>query len=163
MNTPATLRATDTNRDPLSGEPGAHPLGTGLGAALGGAAAGAATGTVAGPIGTIVGAALGAIVGGLAGKSVAETLDPSLEDAYWRVNFADRPYVAAGSTYDDYGPAYGYGVASYGRYQGRSFDELEANLARDWSSARGASNLDWALARNAARDAWTRAGQPAKG
>ena len=94
---------------------------------------------------------------------MAETLDPSLEDAYWRVNFADRPYVAAGSTYDDYGPAYGYGVASYGRYQGRSFDQLEANLARAWSSARGASNLDWALARNAARDAWTRAGQPAKG
>lgn len=156
MSNPATLRATDTNRDPITGEPGAHPIGTGLGAALGGAAAGAATGTMAGPVGTLVGAALGAIVGGLAGKSVAETIDPSLEDAYWRENFNSRPYVAAGSSYDDYGPAFGYGVSSYSRYQGRGFDELEADLARDWAGARGRSNLDWALARNATRDAWSR-------
>ncbi len=156
MSNPATLRATDTNRDPITGEPGAHPIGTGVGAALGGAAAGAATGTMAGPVGTVVGAALGAIVGGLAGKSVAETIDPSLEDAYWRENFNSRPYVAAGSSYDDYGPAFGYGVASYSRYQGRSFDDLEADLARDWAGARGRSNLDWALARDATRDAWSR-------
>ncbi len=160
MNNPATLRATDTNRDPLSGEPGAHPIGTGLGAALGGAAAGAATGTLAGPVGTVVGAALGAIVGGLAGKSVAESFDPSLEDAYWRTNFTERPYVAAGSSFDDYGPAYGYGVASFSRHHGRSFDDVEADLARDWTSARGISNLDWALARNAARDGWGRVSQP---
>ena len=156
MSNPATLRATDTNRDPITGEPGAHPIGTGVGAALGGAAAGAATGTMAGPVGTVVGAALGAIVGGLAGKSVAETIDPSLEDAYWRENFNSRPYIAAGSSYDDYGPAFGYGVSSYSRYQGRSFDELEADLARDWAGARGRSSLDWALARNATRDAWSR-------
>lgn len=156
MSNPATLRATDTNRDPITGEPGAHPVGTALGAALGGAAAGAATGTMAGPVGTLVGAALGAIVGGLAGKSVAETIDPSLEDAYWRENFNSRPYVAAGSSYDDYGPAFGYGVASYSRHPGRSFDELESDLARDWAVARGRSNLDWALARNATRDAWSR-------
>lgn len=156
MSTPSTLRATDTNRDPITGEPGAHPVGTGLGAALGGAAAGAATGTVAGPIGTIVGAALGAIVGGLAGKSLAESIDPSLEDAYWRENYATRPYVAAGSSFDDYGPAFGYGVIAYGRHQGRRFDEVELELERDWANARGRSNLDWALARNASRDAWER-------
>jgi len=159
MSTPDTLRATDTNRDPITGEPGAHPVGTGLGAALGGAAAGAATGTVAGPVGTIVGAALGAIVGGLAGKSVAETIDPSLEDAYWRENYATRPYVAAGSSFDDYGPAFGYGVAAYGHYRGRGFDDVELELERDWAGARGRSNLDWALARNASRDAWERVGQ----
>ncbi len=156
MTTPSTLRATNSHLDPITGEPGSHPIGTGLGAALGGAAAGAVTGTVAGPVGTVVGAALGAIVGGLAGKSAAETIDPSLEDAYWRGNYMHRPYVAAGSSFDDYGPAYGYGVASWGRYPGRSFDELEAELARDWTSARGRSNLDWALARNATRDGWGR-------
>ena len=32
----------DANRDPLTGEPGSHPVGTGLGAAAGGMAAGAA-------------------------------------------------------------------------------------------------------------------------
>ena len=37
----------DANRDPITNEPGAHPVGTGLGAALGGAAAGVATGAFA--------------------------------------------------------------------------------------------------------------------
>lgn len=34
------------NRDPLTNEPGAHPVGTGLGAAMGGAATGAAVGAM---------------------------------------------------------------------------------------------------------------------
>lgn len=37
-------RSLDANRDPLTGAPGAHPVGTGIGAVVGGAAAGAATG-----------------------------------------------------------------------------------------------------------------------
>ena len=36
----------DANRDPITNEPGAHPVGTGVGAALGGAAAGAAAGVL---------------------------------------------------------------------------------------------------------------------
>ncbi len=45
----------DANRDPITDEPGAHPLGTGVGAALGGAAAGAAAGAFGGPVGAVVG------------------------------------------------------------------------------------------------------------
>lgn len=40
----------DANRDPITDEPGAHPVGTGIGAALGGAAAGAAAGAFGGPV-----------------------------------------------------------------------------------------------------------------
>ena len=65
------------NRDPLTGEPGAHPVGTAVGAAAGGIAAGAAAGSVAGPVGTVVGAVVGAVAGGAAGKGVAETVDPT--------------------------------------------------------------------------------------
>ena len=68
----------EPNRDPISGRPGAHPVGTGLGAAAGGMAAGAAAGSVAGPVGTVAGAAVGAIVGGLAGKGIAEMVDPTV-------------------------------------------------------------------------------------
>ena len=57
---PEPKRGTDANRDPITGAPGAHPVGTGVGAAAGGAAAGAAIGTVAGPIGTAIGMAAGA-------------------------------------------------------------------------------------------------------
>lgn len=147
----------DANLDPITGAPGAHPIGVGIGAALGGAAAGAATGTMAGPVGTVVGAAVGAIVGGLAGKGVAESVDPTREDAYWRDNFTTRPYVSTGAHYDDYGPAYRYGTDAYLRQPNRSFVESEAELARDWGKARGNSSLDWERAKIATSDAWHRA------
>ena len=160
MNTTSTTRSNDVddhaNLDPITGTPGAHPVGTGLGAALGGAAAGAVTGTVAGPVGTVIGAAVGAIVGGLAGKGIAETIDPTREDAYWRDNYRERPYVDSGSSYDEYGPAYGYGVEAYRKYPGRSFDEVETSLSRDWPKARGSSGLGWDHAKHATRDAWNR-------
>lgn len=147
---------SDTNPDPITGAPGAHPIGTGLGAALGGAAAGAAVGTVAGPVGTVIGAAAGAIVGGLAGKGVAEVVDPTRESAYWRDNFISRPYVDSGASFDDYEPAYRYGVDSSLKYDGQEFEDVELHLSRSWDAARGKSALGWDRARNATRDSWER-------
>jgi hypothetical protein len=73
-------RSPGTNRDPITGAPGAHPVGVGLGAAAGGIAAGAAAGTLAaGPVGTVVGAAVGAVAGAFGGKAVAEHFDPTIE------------------------------------------------------------------------------------
>lgn len=156
MNNNNETREGSANLDPISGAPGAHPVGTGLGAIAGGAAAGAAVGTVAGPIGTLVGAAVGVVAGGLAGKGVAEAIDPTREDAYWRDNYSDRPYVEQGSSYDDYGPAYGFGVDAVSRYPGRTFDEAEPEMSRQWTGSGGKSRLPWDNARNAARDAWNR-------
>ncbi len=144
------------NLDPISGAPGAHPVGVGVGAAAGGIAAGAAIGTLAGPLGTAVGAAVGAVIGGLAGKGVAESIDPTVEDAYWRENYASRDYVSPDRSYDDYGPAYGYGVSSYDR--DRPFEDVEPELAEGWIGARGPSTLGWGEASPAARDAWERVG-----
>lgn len=156
MNARETTIEKNANRDPITDEPGSHPVGTGIGALLGGAAAGAATGTVAGPVGTVVGAAVGAVVGGLAGKGLAEAIDPTREDAYWRENFTSRPYVNQGSSYDDYGPAYGYGVEAYSKYPGRSFDDVEPDLSKNWGTTRGDSDLSWDGAKHATRDAWNR-------
>ena len=146
----------DENRDPISGAPGAHPVGTGLGAAAGGMAAGAAVGTVAGPVGTAVGAAVGAVVGGLAGKGIAEMIDPTAEEAYWRENYDTQPYYEQGYTYDDYHPAYRTGWEGRGRYEGRSFDEVDRELEADYRRYRGGSRLDWNRNRHAARAAWDR-------
>jgi uncharacterized protein (TIGR02271 family) len=77
-STAGEMNRGSANRDPITGEAGAHPVGTGVGAAAGGMAAGAAAGTVAGPVGTVLGAAVGAVAGGLAGKGVAEKVDPTL-------------------------------------------------------------------------------------
>ncbi len=63
--------------DPITGEPGAHPVGVGVGA-VGAGIAGAAIGMVAGPLGALIGAAIGAVAGGLAGKEVAASDDEPL-------------------------------------------------------------------------------------
>ena len=122
------------------------------GGVAGGAAAGAAAGGMTGPVGAAVGAAVGAVVGAIAGRKV----DPAVEDAYWRDNYSSRPYVTAGSNYDEYAPAYRYGTDAYSKYPGRLFDEVEPDLSRDWATARGNSSLEWERAKHATRDAWQR-------
>src|SRR5436309_13272097 len=148
--------ATDANRDPLSGEPGAHPVGTGVGAA-GGGAAGAAIGSAVGPIGTAVGAVVGAVAGGLTGKGVAEAVDPTAEDAYWRENYKTRGYIERGKDYSYYAPAYRYGWESRQRYSGQQFDQVEPQLRKDWA-AQGKTGLAWDQAKLAVKDAWDRIG-----
>lgn len=147
------LKRKDENRDPITGAPGAHPVGTGLGAAAGGAAVGAAVGTVAGPLGTAVGAAVGAVVGGLAGKAAAEVVDPTAEEAYWRISYVREPYYKAGRGYDDYAPAYRTGYEGRSRYSGRKFEDVESDLQSDYSRA-GKTTLGWNEGRDAARAAW---------
>jgi hypothetical protein len=149
----------DLNEDPLTGASGAHPVGVAMGA-TGGAAAGAAVGAVGGPVGVVVGAAVGGVAGGLAGKGAAETVNPTIEDVYWRENYRDRPYVASDREYEYYQPAYRFGWESYSQYGERSFDELDDSLAREWDQRRGASLQTWREAREAARDAWDRASRP---
>jgi len=155
--------ATDHDRNPdaITGTPGSHPVGTGVGAAAAGAA-GAAIGSVIPGAGTVIGGAVGAVVGavagGLAGKGVAEAINPTEEDEYWRNEYKNRPYYQAGSDYDQqYAPAYRYGYTSAAQHTGRSWDEVETDLGRDWNTNRGNSNMDWDRARMAARDAWDRA------
>jgi len=145
----------DSNPDPITKAPGSHPVGTGVGAAAGGAATGAAVGTVAGPAGTIAGAAVGAIVGGLIGKGVAESINPTVEDAYWRENHS-RQYYARNTAYDAYAPAYRVGYEGYGEYgsSGKTFEQSEADLRRRYEANN--PGLKWDDARFASRAAWDR-------
>lgn len=145
----------DANRDPITGAKGAHPVGVGLGAA-GGGAAGAVVGSVAGPIGAAIGAGVGAVAGGLIGKDVAESIDPTAEDAFWLENYEGRPYVRSGVYYPEYQPAYRYGWESAARYPERSFEDLREELEREWDKQRGRSSLTWEGAKDAVRDAWDR-------
>ena len=152
---------SDANRDPITGTPGAHPVGTGVGAA-GGAATGAAIGAAGGPVGAAVGLVAGAVVGGLAGKRVAESMDPTVEEAYWKTNYSKRTYVESNAPYTLYQPAFRTGYEGRGQYPGKKFEEVETNLQRDYEKSRGNSTLSWEKARPATRDAWNR-GEPAKG
>jgi len=148
----------DANRDPITGEPGSHPVGTGLGAAAGGMAAGAAAGAVAGPAGAVAGAVVGGVVGGLAGKAAGEAIDPTREDAYWKENYTRESYYDKSLRYDDYAPAYRTGYLGRGQYGDRSFDDVEGDLRKDYERSKGASSLTWDRAKLAARAAWARVG-----
>lgn len=141
-------RKGEPNRDPITGAPGAHPLGTGLGAAAAGMAAGAA----AGPLG----AAVGAVAGGLIGKGIAEAIDPTAEEAYWSENYTREPYYERGYSFTDYHPGYRTGWEGRARYEGRTFDEVEKDLEFDYARNRGKSRLEWDKNRHAARAAWER-------
>lgn len=147
----------DANRDPISGTPGSHPVGTGVGAS-GGALAGAAVGAVAGPIGTAIGLVAGAVAGGMVGKGIAETMDPAVEDEYWKKNFSKQDYVDHDSPYTIYEPAFRTGYEGRGQYPGKTFEDAEDNLKRDYERSRGEFSLGWERARPAIRDAWNRGG-----
>lgn len=148
----------DLNPDPITGEPGSHPVGTGLGTAAGGAAAGAAAGAVAGPVGAVVGAVAGGVAGGLAGKAVAEKVDPTVEHAYWKDEYANRPYYSEDHDYDaTYAHAHRHGWESRVAHSDKTFDEAEPALRRDWDDKlRDKAKLEWDQAKVATRDAWER-------
>jgi hypothetical protein len=155
-------KTTHTNRDPITGTPGAHPVGTGVGAA-GGAAGGAAIGAMAGPVGAAVGLVAGAVAGGLAGKGVAEKIDPTAQDAYWKENYSKRPYAEKSVSYEAYRPAYRTGYEGYSLYPGKHYNEVESDLQRNYEKSRENSVLAWEKAKHATRDAWQRVSKTVPG
>ncbi len=148
----------DANLDPISGEAGSHPLGTGVGAAGAGTVSTVIGGAVGGPVGAVVGAVIGSVVGGLAGKGVAEQVNPSFEETDWQETYTSSSYVDSDRTYEDYQPAYRTGYEGYERYGhgGRTYSEVETDLRRDYK-ANQTGGLSWEQAKQAVKDAWDRA------
>jgi hypothetical protein len=147
--------ARDMNRDPITGAPGAHPVGTGIGAA-GGAVVGAAAGVLAGPIGAVLGGVVGAVAGGLVGKGSGEELNPTGEEAYWRKSYRNEPYYDSGYTFEDYAPAFLAGYVYRMNNRGTAWNRAEATLQADWESNKEKSNLHWEHAKHAVHAAWHR-------
>ena len=145
----------DLKKD-AGGMAGGAFVGGAVGGVAGGAMAGAAAGGLGGPAGAAIGAAVGAVAGALGGKAIADRINPAAEDEHWRTNYSSRPYVTSGSSYEDYRPAYKLGYERYPDYHGRSFEEAEPELQREWDSRRGNSRLAWNDAKHATRDAFNR-------
>lgn len=146
----------DLNRDPISGTPGAHPLGTGAGAASGGVAGAAVGMAVGGPVGSVIGAAVGAVAGGLAGKGAAEAINPTAEEVFWRETYVKEPYYVTGKSYDYYAPGFRAGWEGRVRHDGRKFEEAELELAAEYSRNKTELQPDWQMVQPAARAAWDR-------
>jgi hypothetical protein len=142
------------NPDPITDQPGSHPIETGIGAAVGGAATGMAVGSVAGPVGTAIGAAAGAVAGGLAGKGIGELIDPTTEDNWLRERFSSRPY-AQDYTFDDFRDAYRYGALFESKRGDTGIDLADPQLQADWES-RTDRNMPWGHAKAAIQDGYDR-------
>lgn len=156
-------RGGDANPDPITGEPGSHPIGTGVGAAAAGAAATAAAGAVAGPVGIVAGAVVGAVAGGLAGKHVAESMDPTNEEGYWQKNHATGLFGNHGS-YDRYSAAYRTGYEGFHRHGAdKNYADVEDDLKTSYEKSKDQASVTWDKAKHATREAYERARNSVKG
>lgn len=76
-------------------------------------------------------------------------------DRYFVARFDEVTYARPGETFDDYRPAYRYGVLARTRFGDRGWDdEIEEQLRADWERNRGGSRLDWHSARAGVQDAY---------
>lgn len=150
------------NRDPITGEPGSHPVATTIGTVVGisagvatAVATGATAGAALGPVGAAIGAVAGGIFGAGVGHAIGEDLHPT-QIAWWKENYINRPYVKSTHGFESYEPAYWYGINAYQQFGGQEFDALEPNLRNNWNLDRAGSTLEWDEAAPAARDAYDR-------
>ena len=143
------------NADPITDEPGAHPIEAGIGAAVAGAASGLVVGSMAGPVAAAIGAAVGAVAGGYAGKGLGEMIDPTTEDLAGctdPVPSPSNPYVKKGESFETYVPAYRYGAEAEARYGDAGIDLMDEQLQRDWEASKD-SDMPWTKAKAAVHDA----------
>jgi hypothetical protein len=138
----------------VTGEPGSHPVGTGVGAAGGAAAGGAIGAAVGGPVGAVVGAITGGVAGAYGGRGVAEAVNPTVEEQYWRENHLKQSHATKEYGHEHYAPAYRVGYEAVGKYPGKPFEEIEDDLALDYEKYQPGSALTWDRVRPATRAAW---------
>jgi hypothetical protein len=125
-----------------------------------GAGAGLAMGAMGGPVGMVVGALAGAVGGWWAMDRVTEGMGAygEDEDRDFRRHYEAPEVRLADRGYEDLRPAYVFGhmAAHNPAHAGRSFDEVESELERDWTRALAARHGEWRAARRYAQAAYER-------
>jgi hypothetical protein len=171
--TPADAEREREEMGPLAApveEPGTKDelLGEGVGGASG-AVVGAAVGSLAGPLGAAVGAIAGALGGWWAGRAVVDVasgITPEDDQAY-REDFERTDPRMADRAYEDVRYAYHLGhIARWNpEYEGRSFEEIEGDLARAWTEDLRGRHGDWIVVRHFVRVGYLRTAlpEPARG
>ena len=77
--------------------------------------------------------------GSVAGKRIAELIDPTVEESYWRSNYMREPYYERGYKFEDYSPGFRTGWEGRRRYENRRFDEVERACPSRGRAAPGAA------------------------
>ena len=89
-------------------------------------------------------------------RGAEATVDPSAEEAHWRLSFKREIYYEKGLSFDDYHPAYRTGWEGRSRHRGKTFEQVERELQADYNRNRGGSRLGWDRGKHAVRAAWDR-------
>ena len=144
------------NPDPLTGEPGSHPVGTGLGTAGGGVTGAAIGAAVGGPVGAAIGAVVGGVAGAYSGHGVAEVMNPTFEEQYWREHHTSQSWADENVPFDHYAHAYRTGYEGVVKYAGKPYPQIESDLARDYEKNDANPAIPWDRARPAVKAAWDR-------
>lgn len=131
-----------------------HILGAGASAVTGGAVGAVIGGVVAGPVGLAIGAAAGTALGAVAGHKASEAVDKRGDLGHFQQIFHTMPYYVKTMTWDDYAPAYRYGIEMHARFGRQPFAQAETGLEQGWTDAKGGSRLLWNEAREAVAHAW---------
>ena len=84
---------------------------------------------------------------GYAGKEVAEQIDPSIEEHHWRNEYTIAITMIRRLATTKSGRRIKYGWESRAEYGDRKWEDVEPDLAHDWTNRRGKSSLDWGCAR----------------
>ena len=92
------------------------------------------------------------------GAAVEETLLHTVTDddtlTYWRDNFITRDYVDASSRFEDYAPAYRYGIRAVEAFGELPYETVEPQLKAYWEQQ--TQPLPWEKASFAIKDAYLR-------
>lgn len=81
-------------------------------------------------------------------------VDDSALRAYWQNQYTREVSYDSAHDFDDYEPGYRAGYEGFRKHAGRSFDEVQDQLADDYARIKGNSRLAWDKAVHAARAAW---------
>ena len=85
------------------------------------------------------------------------------DEECYRSAYRDASYYSTGRSWRDYAPAYRYGHAARAAHPGQRFEDVEAELAANWSTLKSDSRLLWVEARGAVHDAWQHSGADFRG
>jgi hypothetical protein len=86
------------------------------------------------------------------------TNDPATVKIDWREHHQTQPYASGERSYDEFVPAYRTAQAAFETHGGKSFEEIEDELALNYKKHDPGSALPWDEARPAVQSAWDKLG-----
>src|SRR5260370_3212441 len=82
-------------------------------------------------------------------EDMAEAMNPTTEEKYWREHHGKQPFVKSGYTYVHYAPSYRTSYEGFHKYPGKAYEEIEDELALDYERHKPGAPLPWDHARHA--------------